>query len=88
MASRSAICSSSWKKRTGYGAHVKIAPRTTELLLQRAEYIPGEGAPLFELRPPVLAGSEWALKRGFDLVVSSVVVVAGLPLWAGDRCAR
>jgi exopolysaccharide biosynthesis polyprenyl glycosylphosphotransferase len=64
-----------------FGAKVKIAPRTTELLLQRAEYIPGEGAPLFELRPPALAGSEWALKRGFDLVVSSFVIVAGLPVW-------
>jgi exopolysaccharide biosynthesis polyprenyl glycosylphosphotransferase len=70
-----------------YGARVKIAPRTTELLLQRAEYIPGEGAPLFELRPPVLAGSEWAVKRGFDLVVSSIVVVAGLPLWAAIAAA-
>ena len=37
-----------------FGVKVKIAPRTTELLLQRAEYIPGEGAPLFELRPPAL----------------------------------
>jgi exopolysaccharide biosynthesis polyprenyl glycosylphosphotransferase len=64
-----------------FGVKVKIAPRTTELLLQRAEYLPGEGAPLFELRPPVLAGSEWALKRGFDIVVSSIVIVAGLPLW-------
>ena len=64
-----------------FGVKVKMAPRTTELLLQRAEYIPGEGAPLFELRPPVLAGSQWALKRGFDLVVSTVVIVVGLPLW-------
>jgi exopolysaccharide biosynthesis polyprenyl glycosylphosphotransferase len=64
-----------------FGATVKIAPRTTELLLQRAEYIPGEGAPLFEVRPPVLAGSQWALKRGFDIVVSSIVIVIGLPLW-------
>jgi exopolysaccharide biosynthesis polyprenyl glycosylphosphotransferase len=64
-----------------FGVKVKVAPRTTELLLQRAEYIPGEGAPLFELRPPVLAGSQWALKRGFDIVVSSIVIVLGLPLW-------
>jgi exopolysaccharide biosynthesis polyprenyl glycosylphosphotransferase len=64
-----------------YGVKVKIAPSTTDLLLQRAEYIPGEGAPLFELRPPALAGWEWAVKRGFDVVVSSIVVVAGLPLW-------
>jgi exopolysaccharide biosynthesis polyprenyl glycosylphosphotransferase len=64
-----------------FGVKVKIAPRTTELLLQRAEYIPGEGTPLFELRPPALAGWEWAVKRGFDLVVSTFVVVVGLPLW-------
>ncbi len=64
-----------------YGVKVKIAPRTTELLLQRAEYIPGEGTPLFELRPPALAGWEWGVKRGFDIIVSSLVVVVGSPLW-------
>ena len=63
------------------GVKVRIAPKTTELLTQRAEYVPGQGAPLFELRPPVFAGTDWALKRAFDLVVSSFVVVAGLPLW-------
>jgi exopolysaccharide biosynthesis polyprenyl glycosylphosphotransferase len=70
-----------------FGVKVKIAPRTTELLLQRAEYIPGEGAPLFELRPPALAGWEWAVKRSFDLVVSSVVIVAGSPVWAAIALA-
>jgi len=64
-----------------FGVKVKIAPRTTELLMQRAEYVPGEGPPLFELRPPALAGWEWALKRGFDIVVSSFVVVAASPIW-------
>jgi exopolysaccharide biosynthesis polyprenyl glycosylphosphotransferase len=64
-----------------FGVRVKIAPKTTELLLKHAEYIPGERAPLFELRPPVLAGWEWALKRGFDIVVSTLVIVIGLPLW-------
>ena len=39
------------------GVKVRIAPRTTELLLERGEYVPGHGVPLFELRPPVLAGS-------------------------------
>jgi lipopolysaccharide/colanic/teichoic acid biosynthesis glycosyltransferase len=29
----------------------------------------------------VLTGTEWALKRAFDLVVSAAVVVLGLPLW-------
>jgi exopolysaccharide biosynthesis polyprenyl glycosylphosphotransferase len=63
------------------GIRVRLAPDTTELLVQRGEYVPGEGAPLFELRPPVLTGSEWALKRTFDVVVSVLVLVLGLPLW-------
>jgi len=70
-----------------YGVRVKIAPRTTELLLQRAEYIPGEGAPLFELRPPAFAGWQWGVKRSFDVVVSSVVIVVGSPVWAAIACA-
>ena len=69
------------------GVRVKIAPRTTELLLQRAEYIPGEGAPLFELRPPAFAGWQWGVKRSFDVVVSSVVILVGSPVWVGIACA-
>ena len=60
---------------------MRIAPKTTELLRQRGEYIPGQGMPLFELRPPVFAGADWAVKKAFDLVVSSLVVLVGLPLW-------
>jgi exopolysaccharide biosynthesis polyprenyl glycosylphosphotransferase len=61
---------------------VRIAPKTKELLTQRGQYVPGQGVPLFELRPPVLAGTDWALKRTFDLVVSALVLVGGAPLWA------
>jgi exopolysaccharide biosynthesis polyprenyl glycosylphosphotransferase len=63
------------------GAQVKVAPKTTELLTSRGEYVPGQGVPLFELRPPVFAGTDWLVKRTFDLVVSLVIVVLGLPLW-------
>jgi exopolysaccharide biosynthesis polyprenyl glycosylphosphotransferase len=63
------------------GVKVRIAPTTAELLVQRAEYIPGQGVPLFELRPPVFAGVDWAVKRAFDLVVAAFIVVVGLPLW-------
>jgi len=59
---------------------VKIAPTTTELLLERAEFVPGE-APLFELRPPALAGTDWAVKRGFDVLVATLVILIGLPIW-------
>jgi exopolysaccharide biosynthesis polyprenyl glycosylphosphotransferase len=60
---------------------VRIAPRTTELLIERGEYVPGQGVPLFELRPPIFAGTDWATKRVFDIAVSSLLVVLGLPVW-------
>ncbi len=63
------------------GVRVRAAPTTAELLTQRAEYIPGQGVPLFELRPPTFVGTDWIIKRTFDIVVSLFVVVIGLPLW-------
>ncbi|HEY7207661.1 MAG TPA: sugar transferase, partial [Gaiellaceae bacterium] len=63
------------------GVKVRIAPTTTELLVQRAHYVPGQGVPLFELRPPVFAGMDWVVKRTFDLVVSAIVLVVGAPVW-------
>ena len=63
------------------GVRIRIAPRTTELLTKHADYVPGQGIPLFEITPPVLVGTDWALKRGFDVVVSLLVLVVGLPLW-------
>jgi exopolysaccharide biosynthesis polyprenyl glycosylphosphotransferase len=63
------------------GIKVRLAPETTELLVQRGEYVPGHGAPLFELRPPVLTGWDWVVKRAFDLVVGALVLVVGLPIW-------
>jgi exopolysaccharide biosynthesis polyprenyl glycosylphosphotransferase len=65
------------------GVKVRVAPRATELLIERrGEYVPGQGIPLFELRPPVFVGADWVVKRGFDLVVSALVAIVGLPLWA------
>ncbi|MDX6512913.1 MAG: hypothetical protein QOE36_2417 [Gaiellaceae bacterium] len=63
------------------GVQVRIAPKTTELLTQRGEYVPGQGVPLFELRPPVFAGTDWAVKRAFDVAVSGLLIVVGLPVW-------
>jgi exopolysaccharide biosynthesis polyprenyl glycosylphosphotransferase len=69
------------------GVKVRIAPKTTDLLVQRAEFVPGQGAPLFELRPPVLVGADWLIKRTFDLTVSTAVIVLGLPFWLGIAAA-
>ena len=49
--------------------------------MQRGEYVPGQGAPLFELRPPVLTGADWALKRTFDIVVSVLVALSACRVW-------
>ena len=63
------------------GVKVRVAPRTTQLLIERGEYVPGQAIPLFELRPPVLAGADFVLKRSFDLTVAALILVAGLPAW-------
>ena len=69
------------------GVKVRVAPSTAELLIERGEYVPGQALPLFELRPPVFAGTDWAVKRTFDYVVSLAVVLLGLPLWLAIAAA-
>jgi len=69
------------------GVKVRVAPRTTELLIERGQYVPGQGVPLFELRPPIFAGTDWATKRAFDLLVGVLIVVAGSPLWLAIAAA-
>jgi exopolysaccharide biosynthesis polyprenyl glycosylphosphotransferase len=64
-----------------HGVRVRVAPRTTELLIERGEYVPGQGVPLFELRPPIFAGAQWLTKRTFDVVVGLIILVVGLPVW-------
>jgi exopolysaccharide biosynthesis polyprenyl glycosylphosphotransferase len=63
------------------GTKVRVAPKPSELIVQRAEYVPGQGVPLFDLRPPVIVGVDWAVKRAFDIGVSALVVAVGLPFW-------
>jgi exopolysaccharide biosynthesis polyprenyl glycosylphosphotransferase len=63
------------------GVQVRIAPKATELLTSRAEFVPGQGIPLFELRPPAFIGMDWVVKRAFDLGVSALVLLAGVPVW-------
>ncbi len=63
------------------GVKVRLAPDTTDLLVHEGRYVPGQGVPLFELRPPMLSGFDWALKRAFDIAVGVVLGVLLLPLW-------
>jgi exopolysaccharide biosynthesis polyprenyl glycosylphosphotransferase len=69
------------------GVKVRVAPKTTELLTHKAEYVPGQGVPLFELRPPVFAGADWFVKRTFDVIVSAAVLLVGLPFWLAIAAA-
>jgi exopolysaccharide biosynthesis polyprenyl glycosylphosphotransferase len=62
------------------GVTVRVAPSTMEILVHRAEFVPGQSVPLFELRPPVFEGFDYALKRSFDLVGALVIVALLSPL--------
>jgi exopolysaccharide biosynthesis polyprenyl glycosylphosphotransferase len=62
------------------GVTVRIAPSTMEILVHRAEFVPGQSVPLFELRPPVFEGFDYALKRSFDLVGASLILLMLSPL--------
>ncbi len=64
------------------GVRVRIAPSTMEILIHRAEFVPGESVPLFELKPPVFEGIDYALKRTFDLVGATLLLIALSPLLA------
>ncbi|HSD79760.1 MAG TPA: sugar transferase [Solirubrobacteraceae bacterium] len=62
------------------GVRVRVAPSTMEILIHRAEFVPGQSVPLFELKPPVFEGFDYFLKRSFDLVASSLLVLGLSPL--------
>jgi exopolysaccharide biosynthesis polyprenyl glycosylphosphotransferase len=62
---------------------VRIAPSTMEILVHRAEFVPGQSVPLFELRPPVFEGFDYAVKRSFDLVGSCLLILLLSPVLLG-----
>jgi exopolysaccharide biosynthesis polyprenyl glycosylphosphotransferase len=62
------------------GVEVHIAPSTMEILVQRAEFMPGQSVPLFTLKPPVFAGIDFAVKRTFDLAGALLLLLLLSPL--------
>ena len=64
------------------GVTVRIAPSTMEILVHRAEFVPGMSLPLFELRPPVFDGFDYLLKRSFDFVGALALLLVLSPLLA------
>jgi exopolysaccharide biosynthesis polyprenyl glycosylphosphotransferase len=64
------------------GVTVHVAPSTVEILIRRAEFVPGQSVPLFTLKPPVVEGFDFAVKRSFDVVVASLLLIVLSPLLA------
>jgi exopolysaccharide biosynthesis polyprenyl glycosylphosphotransferase len=63
------------------GVVLRVAPSTMEILFaKQAEFVPGETLPLFELKPPVLEGTDFVIKRVFDIVVSALMLTLLSPL--------
>ena len=57
--------------------------------MDRVEFVPGQALPLFELKPPVFEGIDFVVKRTFDLVVASLILLIVLsPLLLVTRAAR
>jgi exopolysaccharide biosynthesis polyprenyl glycosylphosphotransferase len=62
------------------GVRVRLAPSTMEILIHRAEFVPGQSVPLFELGPPVFEGVDFALKRAFDILGATALLILLSPL--------
>src|SRR3954462_14892329 len=62
------------------GVVVRIAPSTMEILIHRPEFAPGQSVPLFELKPPVFDGIDFAMKRTFDVAVATLLLILMSPL--------
>jgi exopolysaccharide biosynthesis polyprenyl glycosylphosphotransferase len=65
-----------------HGVRVRVAPSTMEILMDRAEFVPGQSLPLFELKPPVFEGLDFAVKRIFDIAGGALLILAFAPLMA------
>ena len=63
-----------------HGVRVWVAPTTMEVLTRRTELVPGEGVPLLEVKPPVLEGFDFAVKRTFDFVIAGLLTVLFAPV--------
>ena len=61
------------------GVRVHVAPSTMEILIHRAEFVPGQSVPLFELKPPVFEGLDYFMKRGFDLIGATLLLLVLSP---------
>jgi exopolysaccharide biosynthesis polyprenyl glycosylphosphotransferase len=70
-----------------------VAPGLAEVAPPRLSVQPRAGLPLLHVRPPIMAGVRWWVKRGTDAVLAALLVavaflpmvVVGLLVWRHDR---
>jgi len=63
------------------GAQVRALSQSKSFLVGASRYVPGEPLPLEQLRLPEFDPTQWALKRIFDLVAGSALLVVSAVVW-------
>ena len=62
--------------------HITLVPDFAELITSQATFEDFRGVPLIGLHEPAIRGGKWVLKRGFDVVMASVLLLALAPVCA------
>lgn len=62
------------------GIPARLAPTATDLLTHTLRAVAAPGLPLFDLRAPVLTGTAFYLKRVFDVVAGTLILLLVSPL--------
>lgn len=65
----------------GHDVSMKIVPDLYDIVSGRARTNQIYGFPLIEVNPQLLSPWEEVAKRTFDIVVSSLILLVGLPIW-------
>ena len=65
----------------GHEVSMKIMPDLYDIVSGQARISSIYGFPLMEVMPQIMKPWEAAFKRGLDLLVSSLILIAGVPLW-------
>ncbi|MBK4731608.1 sugar transferase [Oxynema sp. CENA135] len=68
-----------WELKTA-GIHLRILPMGLELPIQWSEIKMVNGLPTMRFRSPPIIGGDFWIKRGFDLVAGSLILLATSPI--------
>lgn len=72
---------------TDNNIRVKIVPDLYEVFSGQARTLAIYGAPLIEISPQLMKPWEETVKRLIDIVISSIIIVAGAPFWLATALA-